>query len=56
VLGKGNKVRDVSVPNALLPYIERYQAYRARVHQNFDTNSALVEGRPSFWKNSPNIR
>jgi len=42
VLGKGNKVRDVSVPNALLPYIERYQTYRTRVQQNFDTNSALV--------------
>ena len=42
VLGKGNKVRDVSVPTALLPYIQRYQAYRSRVSANFGANSALV--------------
>ncbi len=29
VLGKGNKIRDISVPSALSPYIQRYQKYRA---------------------------
>ncbi len=42
VLGKGKKVRDVSVPNALLAYIERYQTYRAGIQQNFGSDSALV--------------
>ena len=31
VLGKGNKIRDISVPNALLHYIKRYQNYRIQI-------------------------
>ena len=42
VLGKGNKLRDISVPSALFPYIKRYQDYRAEVSENFNTNSPLV--------------
>ncbi len=42
VLGKGNKLRDVSVPSALLPYIERYRRYRQSQDAYFDTHSALV--------------
>jgi site-specific recombinase XerC len=42
VLGKGNKVRDVSVPSALSTYIQRYQAYRAQLNPDFGANSALV--------------
>jgi site-specific recombinase XerC len=42
VLGKGNKVRDVSVPSALSTYIQRYQAYRAELTPDFGANSALV--------------
>ena len=42
VLGKGNKIRDISVPSALSPYIHRYQKYRAGLNANFGTNSALV--------------
>ena len=42
VLGKGNKLRDVSVPSALFPYIERYQHYRAQLTPNFGSNSPLV--------------
>ena len=42
VLGKGNKMRDISVPSALSPYIQRYQAYRASISANFGVNSALV--------------
>ncbi len=42
VLGKGNKIRDISVPNALAPYINRYQAYRLSMSSNFGVNSSLV--------------
>jgi len=42
VLGKGNKLRDVSVPSALFPYIERYQRYRAELNPAFGSNSSLV--------------
>jgi integrase/recombinase XerD len=42
VLGKGNKMRDVSVPSALLPFIERYRLYRASLSPSFGINSALV--------------
>mgnify|MGYP001986356719 CR=1 FL=1 len=42
VLGKGNKIRDISVPNALAPYIKRYQAYRLSISSNFGVNSSLV--------------
>jgi site-specific recombinase XerD len=42
VLGKGNKIRDISVPNALSPYINRYQSYRASVNSTFGANSTLV--------------
>lgn len=42
VLGKGNKLRDVSVPSALLPYIDRYQRYRASLSPAFGINSTLV--------------
>jgi integrase/recombinase XerD len=42
VLGKGNKLRDVSVPSALSPYIERYQRYRSSLNSSFGINSAMV--------------
>ena len=42
VLGKGNKIRDISVPNALSPYIERYQKYRGSLNTTFGVNSTLV--------------
>jgi site-specific recombinase XerD len=42
VLGKGNKLRDVSVPSALFPYIERYQQYRVQLTSSFGSNSPLV--------------
>ncbi len=42
VFGKGNKIRDVSVPNALIPYIERYKNYRQENDHSFNANSALV--------------
>ena len=42
VLGKGNKIRDISVPNALSPYIDRYQKYRASLSTTFGVNSTLV--------------
>ena len=42
VLGKGNKMRDVSVPSALSPYIDRYQKYRASISSTFGVNSTLV--------------
>ena len=42
VLGKGNKLRDVSVPSALLPYIDRYQRYRTSLSSSFGINSAMV--------------
>jgi|TARA_B110000259_G_scaffold33929_1_gene37678 integrase/recombinase XerD len=42
VLGKGNKIRDVSVPSALLPYIDRYQRYRSSLSSSFGINSAMV--------------
>ena len=42
VLGKGNKMRDVSVPSALSPYIDRYQRYRASISPTFGVNSTLV--------------
>ena len=34
VLGKGNKLRDISVPSALFPYIKRYQTYREEISNN----------------------
>ena len=42
VLGKGNKLRDVSVPGALFPYIERYREYRTQLSDNFNSNAPLV--------------
>ena len=42
VLGKGNKLRDVSVPSALLPYIDRYQRYRSSLTSSFGIKSAMV--------------
>ena len=42
VLGKGNKLRDISVPSALFPYIKRYKNYRSEASSNFNTNAALV--------------
>ena len=42
VLGKGNKIRDISVPNALSPYIDRYQKYRGSINTTFGVNSTLV--------------
>ncbi|MDE0842212.1 MAG: tyrosine-type recombinase/integrase [Porticoccaceae bacterium] len=42
VLGKGNKIRDVSVPDALLPYIQRYRNYRSSESFSFGANSPLV--------------
>lgn len=42
VLGKGNKLRDISVPSALLPYIDRYRRYRQAQDTHFDNHSALV--------------
>lgn len=42
VLGKGNKVRDISVPDALLPYIQRYREYRSGLSFNFGVHSPLV--------------
>ena len=42
VLGKGNKLRDVSVPSALSPYIDRYQRYRSSLNASFGINSAMV--------------
>jgi len=42
VLGKGNKMRDVSVPSALSSYIDRYQKYRASISSTFGVNSTLV--------------
>lgn len=42
VLGKGNKLRDVSVPSALFPFIKRYKAYRGEISSNFNSNAPLV--------------
>ncbi|MDE0748214.1 MAG: site-specific integrase [Porticoccaceae bacterium] len=42
VLGKGNKIRDISVPNSLAPYIQRYQRYRQALSPAFGANAALV--------------
>jgi integrase/recombinase XerD len=42
VLGKGNKLRDVSVPSALFPFIKRYKAYREEISSNFNSNAPLV--------------
>ena len=42
VLGKGNKLRDISVPSALFTYIKRYKAYREEISNNFNTNAPLV--------------
>ena len=42
VLGKGNKIRDVSVPSSLSPYIGRYQDYRQSQSVSFGLNAALV--------------
>jgi integrase len=41
-LGKGNKVRDVSVPSALGPYIQRYQDHRQSLNPSFGLNATLV--------------
>ena len=42
VFGKGSKIRDISVPIALFPYIKRYQTYRTHLNPNFGANSSLV--------------
>ena len=42
VLGKGNKIRDISVPSALFPYIKRYKAFRTEQNSNFNSNAPLV--------------
>ena len=42
VLGKGNKIRDVSVPDSLGAYIRRYESYRQSLSPNFGINSTLV--------------
>jgi site-specific recombinase XerD len=42
VLGKGNKLRDISVPSALFPFIKRYQAYRSELNSSFNSNAPLV--------------
>lgn len=42
VLGKGNKLRDVSVPSALFPYIKRYKKYRMQLNAVFGIHSPLV--------------
>ena len=42
VLGKGNKIRDISVPNSLEPYIRRYESYRRSLNPSFGLNATLV--------------
>jgi site-specific recombinase XerD len=42
VLGKGNKIRDISVPSSLEPYIRRYESYRRSLSPSFGLNAALV--------------
>ena len=42
VLGNGNKIRDVSVPDSLGSYIRRYKSYRQSLSPNFGINSTLV--------------
>ena len=42
VLGKGNKIRDVSVPGALLSYVGRYREMRQSIDMNFNDGSVLV--------------
>jgi site-specific recombinase XerD len=42
VLGKGNKIRDISVPTSLLPFIDRYQSHRKPMQKYFGANSVLV--------------
>jgi len=42
VLGKGNKIRDISVPSSLSPYIQRYQRYRQDLSPAFGANATLV--------------
>jgi len=42
VLGKGNKIRDISVPSALFPFIKRYKQYREQLSTHFNSNAALV--------------
>ena len=57
VLGKGNKLRDISVPSALFPYIKRYKNYRSEASSNFNTNAALVsKNRGSGGMTSRQIR
>ena len=57
VLGKGNKLRDVSVPSALFPFIQRYKAYRAAVSGNFNSNAPLVaKNRGSGGMSSRQLR
>lgn len=41
-MGKGNKIRDISVPSALFPYIKRYKAFRTAQNSNFNSNAPLV--------------
>lgn len=57
VLGKGNKLRDISVPSSLSPYIKRYQAHRAEKNSNFNNNAPLVaKNRGSGGMTSRQIR
>ena len=42
VLGKGNKIRDVSVPSSLGPYTQRYQDHRQSLSPSFGLNATLV--------------
>jgi site-specific recombinase XerD len=42
VLGKGNKIRDISVPNSLESYIRRYESYRQSLSPSFGLNATLV--------------
>jgi len=42
VLGKGNKIRDVSVPSSLGRYIQRYQDHRQSLSPSFGLNATLV--------------
>ena len=42
VLGKGNKIRDISVPSALFPYIKRYESYRASISTSFSIKDPII--------------
>ena len=39
---KGNKIRDISVPNALLHYIKRYQNYRISISPRFTSKDPII--------------